>query len=204
MPEKIVRLAIAFEGGLIVLAWGLGWLLDSPPFEKAYFTWQDIARGVAFTLPPLLGMWWCAGTAWGPFPSLMGEVKRLISPFAPCSYFELALISLLAGVGEEALFRGVIQIALTDWLNPWGALVITSVLFGLAHLITPTYALLAGLVGLYLGGLFMIYDNLLVVIVVHGLYDLVALIYLIGRCKEQNETKVESRLGKESDNFMEG
>jgi len=40
------------------------------------------------------------------------------------------------------------------------------------------YALLAGVVGLYLGGLYLLTGNLLVPIVVHALYDVVALGYL--------------------------
>ena len=39
-------------------------------------------------------------------------------------------------------------------------------------------ALLAGVVGLYLGGLYLLTGNLLVPIVVHALYDIVALGYL--------------------------
>ncbi|MBI4489103.1 MAG: CPBP family intramembrane metalloprotease [Deltaproteobacteria bacterium] len=186
MRGRIVRLAIFFEGGLLVVAWGLGWLLESPLFEQVYLRWEAIAWGIVATFPPLLGAWWCAHTKWGPFLRLMREVEeRLIPLFADCSRFELAVISLLAGLGEEGLFRGVIQTALADGLGPWGALVVTSVLFGLGHLITPTYAVLAGLIGLYLGGLLMAYGNLLAVVVAHALYDFLALIYLIGRQKQQ-------------------
>lgn len=186
MSWQIVQLAVAFEGGLIVLAWGLGWLLESPLFEQVYLRWEAVAWGVVATFPPLLGAWWCAHAKWGPFLRLMREVEeRLIPLFADCSRFELAVISLLAGLGEEGLFRGVIQTILSDWLDRWGALLATSMLFGLGHFITPTYTVLAGLLGLYLGGLFMAYDNLLLVIVVHALYDFAALIYLIGRQKQQ-------------------
>lgn len=184
----MVRLAVVFEGGLIVLAWGLGWLLGFPPFDQLYLSWQGIIWGVVATFPPLLGAWWCAHIKWGPFLRLMRELEGKIVPlFSDCSYFELAVISLLAGLGEESLFRGVIQTALVDWLGAWGALLAASTLFGLGHLITPTYAVLAGLLGLYLGELLLSYDNLLVVIVVHALYDFVALIYLIRRHKAQHQ-----------------
>jgi membrane protease YdiL (CAAX protease family) len=65
--------------------------------------------------------------------------------------------------------------------------VIASALFGLGHFITPMYALLAGLLGLYLGGLAMIYDNLLLVMVVHALYDFVALVYLVRKYKQDHK-----------------
>jgi len=106
---------------------------------------------------------------------------KLVPAFAGCTLLELALISILAGVGEEALFRGFIQSTLAYWSSPWWALLLTSVLFGLGHLITPAYALLAGLLGLYLGALALVYDNLLLVMTVHGLYDFLALIYLTKR-----------------------
>jgi membrane protease YdiL (CAAX protease family) len=48
-------------------------------------------------------------------------------------------------------------------------------------MITPMYAVLAALVGLYLGGLFIWSDNLFVAIVSHASYDFVALSYLVSR-----------------------
>jgi membrane protease YdiL (CAAX protease family) len=47
------------------------------------------------------------------------------------------------------------------------------------HALTPTYALLAVLAGAYLGGVWLLSGNLLVVIVAHGIYDFVALLYLL-------------------------
>ncbi len=52
---------------------------------------------------------------------------------------------------------------------------------------------LAGLLGLYLGGLLMAYDILLVVIVVHTLYEFLALMYLLRRHKAQHELGVGLR-----------
>ncbi len=179
MAGGIVRLAMLFEGGLIVLALGLGWALKSPFYEEVVLRWQAVAWGVVATAPPLFIMWLCTRAQWEPLLRITREMEKLLPRFAACSYFELALISLLAGIGEEALFRGVIQTALAAWLHPWVALVIASALFGLGHLITPMYALLAGLIGLYLGGLAMIYGNLLLVMIVHALYDFIALVYLV-------------------------
>ena len=62
---------------------------------------------------------------------------------------------------------------------PWAGLAGASLLFGLAHFLTVSYAMLASLVGLYLGVLLLLSGNLLVPIVVHALYDLIALIVLI-------------------------
>ena len=180
----MVRLAIAFEGLLLVLAWGLGWLVGAPPFERVHLNWQAMALGTAATGPPLLAMWWCSRAQWRPFRTLMYEVEDKIIPlFAGCSQFDLILICVLAGVGEEALFRGVIQNLLADLMSPRVALVVTSAIFGLGHFITPMYAVLAGLLGFYLGWLSLAHDNLLVAMATHALYDYVALRYLVYRYK---------------------
>jgi membrane protease YdiL (CAAX protease family) len=174
-----VRLAVAVEGGHVVVAWALGWLFGHPPFELVELRWAAVGWGVLATCPPLAVVWCCTRSRWQPLVRLMHEVhKKLVPAFARCSIHELVLISVLAGVGEEALFRGFIQSALAYWLHPWLALLLTSIVFGLGHLITPAYAILAGLLGLYLGTLALIYENLLMVMIVHGLYDLLALLYL--------------------------
>jgi uncharacterized protein len=182
MRCKIAGLAIVFEGGLLLLAWGLGWLLDAPPFARASLAWTDLGLGIAATLPPLAGMWLCSRSRWAPLRKLMHAVEeKLIPAFAGCSRLDLALISTLAGLGEEALFRGVLQSALAEWFHPWSAVLAVSLLFGLGHFVTPVYALLAAVIGLYLGILFMVTDNLYSVVLVHTLYDFVALVYLIRR-----------------------
>ena len=91
----------------------------------------------------------------------------------------IALISIMAGVGEEALFRGVLQTYFAGHVGVAPALLVTSSLFGLLHPVTAVYAVMAGLIGLYLGVLAVWHDNLLVPMVVHSLYDFVALTYLV-------------------------
>lgn len=99
--------------------------------------------------------------------------------FAGSGPVVLVVVALLAGLSEEALFRGVLQTALVAHLPLLAAVAVTAVLFGVAHWITPTYALLAGIVGAYLGALFVLSGNLLVPVVAHALYDVVALALLV-------------------------
>jgi len=193
---SVVRLAVAVEGGHIIVAWGLGWLFAQPPLGRVHLVWPALGWGIVATLPPLVAVWCCTRSRWRPFVQLMRDVNgKLVPAFARCTLLELALISILAGVGEEALFRGFIQSALASWVSPWWALALTSVLFGLGHLITPAYALLAGLLGLYLGTLALVYDNLLLVMTVHGLYDFLALIYLTKRPQTAGAGNGESIAG---------
>lgn len=177
---EILWLAVIFETGLLLLAIALGWILKAPPLRQVELAWGPMAIGVGATAPLLVGMRWSSGTRWAPIARLRDEVERTVIPlFARCTTVDLAVISLLAGLGEEALFRGVIQSALGHSLSPWLALTLSSTAFGLAHLVTPLYALMAGVIGCYLGLLLLVWDNLLIPIVVHALYDFVALSYLV-------------------------
>ena len=64
-------------------------------------------------------------------------------------------------------------------LATWGALAAASVLFGVVHYVSTTYAVLATLMGAYLGVLWLVSENLVTPILVHALYDLVVLVYLL-------------------------
>jgi membrane protease YdiL (CAAX protease family) len=176
----VLRLALLFEGGLILLAVALGWWLNVPPFERLQLEWRALAWGCLATGPPLLFLLWARRTRWGPIAQLVQVVERKIAPlFAGSTPGELLIVALLAGIGEEAFFRGVLQPWLDTRFSAPVALTITSALFGAAHWLTSTYALLATLVGLYLGWLVLVSGNLLVPIVTHALYDLVALCILV-------------------------
>jgi membrane protease YdiL (CAAX protease family) len=111
---------------------------------------------------------------------LVQTVESKVAPlFLGSTKAELALIAILAGIGEEAFFRGLLQPWLSTHFSPSPALILTSAVFGAAHWLTATYALLATMVGLYLGWLLLASGNLLVPMVTHALYDFVALCILV-------------------------
>ena len=143
----------------------------------------DLLYGLLACMPLLVGLVAMTHVPWGPLARLDAFVRRHVVPlFAECRIWQIGLIALLAGVGEEALFRGVVQAGIGQYFgSPAWALAIASVLFGLAHLITPTYAVLAGLIGVYLGWLLLATGNLLTPIVAHAAYDFAAILYLIRR-----------------------
>lgn len=178
--RSFLSLAAGFEAGLLLLGILFGWLLGADPLSQIRVGWFPLVVGIVATAPLLLGAWWTTETRWRPIAHLRAEVQRTVVPlFAQCSVLDFLIVSLLAGLAEETLFRGVLQTTLVDSVNPFFALLVASIAFGLAHLVTPWYALLAGLIGLYLGLLHLITQNLLVPIVVHALYDFVALVYLV-------------------------
>jgi membrane protease YdiL (CAAX protease family) len=180
--RQLVTLAILVEGGLAVLALLAGWCFDVPFWERISWNGAAICRGVLVSVPMLLLFLGCLSRPVGPLRSLKRFADEVIRPlFEPCTLLELAIISLLAGVGEEALFRGVVQHILCDLMGPWGGIILTAALFGAAHPISVSYFLLATLMGVYLGWVCVFFDNLLTVIVAHALYDFVALVVLCRR-----------------------
>jgi uncharacterized protein len=176
--------AVIVEGGIGLVAVALGAMLGHPPAETIEWTLHGAILGVAYTLPLVVLIWLCIRSGWSPIRNLLHLVDDVVTPwFRDCRIWEFAVIALFAGLGEEMLFRGVIQAAIAEqFVEPTGTaigLIAASVLFGLLHWATATYAALAALIGLYLGGLWLATGNLLVPAVVHALYDFWALVYLV-------------------------
>ena len=114
-----------------------------------------------------------AGNSLTEFPGL--DVLSIVAVLVPISI-------LVIGPAEEILFRGVVQNYLAEHFSEWGAIGIASVVFAAVHaptswVATPdpgavgvTLLILFGL-SVVLGWLYVRTDNLLVPILVHGLYD---------------------------------
>jgi membrane protease YdiL (CAAX protease family) len=178
--NSIVYLAIVVEGGLVGLALGLGFLLDQPPLSQCVLDISGVLWGLAGTLP-MIGAF-AVMTRWpiGPLRSIKGFTDGVIGPaMSPCTLVDLLGISCLAGLGEEMLFRGVLQDALATQLSPALALAVASVLFGLLHAVTASYAVLAALMGAYLGGLYLLTGNLVAPMVTHAAYDFAVLVWVL-------------------------
>jgi len=190
-PRHMTAVAVAFEFALLMAAVVIGWVIGHSPFstvDVAADALPDIGRaclwGAAAAVPMIVGLVLINRYPIGPLRELRHVVDRLIVPlFREATLAELALISLVAGIGEEALFRGLIQHALEVKIGPpyglWIGLAVASLLFGLAHAITRMYVVLAALIGIYLGWLFVATDSLIAPAAAHALYDFIALAYLV-------------------------
>jgi uncharacterized protein len=175
--DHFFRLAVSGEAGLLLLAWGLArWLNVYPQVDRVG---AGLLWGIAAAVPLGAALYWMLTTPSGPVRRLVALVEDQLGPFlARLSLLELALLAAIAGFSEEVLFRGVLLPGLARGLSPLGGLLASSALFGLVHFASRTYALLAGLMGCYLGALFLLTGNLLAPIVSHGLYDFAALAVL--------------------------
>lgn len=177
--ESVAALALAVEGGLILLAAVLSWLLQIPLQEELHWTWPATAQGVLACLPLAAMLLALRSAPWKPFEELNRLVDESLTPlFKSFSWLQLALIAALAGIGEEWLFRGILQRGLKPWLGAIGACAAASLAFGAVHAISTTYAILATIIGAYLGWLWQITGNLLPPMIAHALYDWIALVYL--------------------------
>jgi membrane protease YdiL (CAAX protease family) len=182
--QSVMNMALVTEGGMLLLALSLGLLMPRGPLAQIDWStgqfWRNALWGGAACLPllALLLLLRCTPLAFlKRFKQLIDEL--VLPMFGELSLLQLAVIAMLAGVGEELLFRGVIQQAISDRFGWPIGLVSTSVLFGLAHALSRTYAVLAGLIGAYFGSLCIWTGDLLPAIVAHGLYDFCALVFLV-------------------------
>jgi membrane protease YdiL (CAAX protease family) len=176
----VIIFAVFFEAGLAPFSLFLGWLLGHPPLQRFAWTTGDALWGTAASLP-LIAMF-LVMLRWpvGPLARVKEFCEEDIVPlFDQSSWSELALISLTAGVGEEMLFRGVIQASLADWLGMGWGVALASILFGVLHPISVTYVIITALLGSYLGAIWIANGNLLTVMVTHAVYDFAVLGYLI-------------------------
>lgn len=176
---SIVRAAIVVEGAIAAVAGALGWVFALPLADNFDLSLRAIGQGLAGCLPLAALMLVVSYTPFEPFKRFNRQIESAIVPlFRGCPWHELALISALAGWGEEWLFRGVLQRGLAPYLGPAGACLAAGALFGLMHAVSTLYAVLAAAIGLYLGWLWQATDNLLPPMLAHGLYDFMALVFL--------------------------
>jgi membrane protease YdiL (CAAX protease family) len=196
-------MAVAVEGGLALLALALAWVFGVHLREQ-FAPWGKpmlyaIARGLIATLPMLLIFWLLVNSEWRPLRELRDQVEWLVREMFPdASLGQFAMVAALAGVGEELLFRGVLQTKLGMWTTPVVGLLLASILFGLAHALSKLYFAFAIAVGIYLGWLAVQYQDLTAPIITHALYDFLALAYLSRRAMQQPaESATRPRLSPE-------
>jgi len=172
----------AAELSLLAIALIAGKAFGLPVLRTIHWDFSDALLGVLGIVPPLiLFLWSLRSKAFWLVQHRM-VVNRLVeSAFGDWSILRLAIISALAGLCEEALFRALLQGGLTELLGTWPALFAAGIVFGILHRITWIYAILASLIGLYLGTLWIWTGNLLVPVLSHALYDFVALLWFLRR-----------------------
>ena len=189
--SRTLVVASVVEGGLGVVALAIGWLCghwpaigmgwSSPEVSEQV---QFIGLGVAATLPPLIALALIDRFPFAPLDRVRQIAEIAVRQMFPSPrLWQLALVAAVAGLGEELLFRGLVQAGLARLIGGpaglWIALLAASLLFGVFHWLSTTYALLAAAAGLYFGWLLIATGSLWPPVVAHALYDFAALWYLL-------------------------
>jgi membrane protease YdiL (CAAX protease family) len=197
---NLIWVGSIIEGGLALLALLLAWfgLYDhlQPLRDIDGASWIAAFRwGAVATLPLLVYLaifHFFKPRIFQPMQEFV--VEQLYPLFRGSSIFEMLLLSLMAGFGEEMLFRWCLQGGLTTILEPRAGLVasqmiglvVASILFGLCHWVNASYGFSTLVIGLYLGLTMIWTGSFLVPAMAHAMFDFVALIYISRLCRDGN------------------
>lgn len=184
MPERrgssiSTLTALLFQGGIGVVGLMAIWLFDIPLLMSGLGAGEAVLFGVLGAGATYLLLLLLSKLP-RLFPDNLSSQMQALHNFAASYRWPvLVALSLLAGVGEELLFRGAIQGWLLQHTGPWIAVIAASVLFGLVHYVSFTYFVMAMGLGAVLGAAYQVSGSLELVMVWHAAYDMLALYCLL-------------------------
>lgn len=108
------------------------------------------------------------------FPEPQQKELDLVSMVAS-SWIGLLAIVVMAPITEEIFFRIFLIKGLVKYHSPWIAILVSSILFGIIHM-NLWQALPAFFLGLYFGYIFIITNNTLLVIIMHGTVNFIGVL----------------------------
>lgn len=192
---SILLSGLVFEMSLGVAGSLCAWKLGLPIFGKGFHV--SLATFLQGTLGavPLLGFVYLIEQL--PFQWLKetaSQTQRIIAEyFLSKSRSEIGVLCVCTGIAEEIAFRSFLFSWLVSRMNlstPQG-LIVSSVVFGVFHPVSPAYVCIASLAGSYFGFLYIITgNNVFVPAVAHAVYDFVVLEV------SRNQKKSSSRKNK--------
>jgi len=189
-PQISPRAALMFQGGIGVVGLAAIALFGIPVYYEGVSLGSALFWGLVgsvATYAVILLVSRVPGLLRDSLESQLEQLHRFASDY---SWIVLIALSVFAGVGEELLFRGAIQGWLAQRVHDAVAIVLASLLFGLVHYLSFTYFVLATGLGMTLGTVYALTDSLVLVMVWHGVYDMIAL-YCLRRFPEWFGVRVE-------------
>lgn len=179
--SKILSLSILMEGAAFIIALLLAAYFSISLLPVSLHPVRDIFIGTCGSVLPFVFFLFTVSEKSKKIP-LIGSLRKTVTTdvkkiFMNAKLSDLAVISLLAGIAEEVLFRGVLQVKF--------GITAASIIFGLIHCVSVAYVIITIIMGFYIGLLYKLSGSLLVPIQLHFIYDLCALVYLIYFINEQ-------------------
>lgn len=169
----------------VIAPWGAPWTIRLPAAGPGSpdLPWLRPAGAAVLTIYTALALWPGVHSllVTGARPRYLRAMARLqfVLPVSPRERAWWAWASLTAGICEEWLYRGfVMQYLAGRWhdgpsLGPFGAIVASSVVFGLGHLYQGKRGMLStGIGGLFFGLLAWMTGSLALPMLLHVLMDL--------------------------------
>ena len=177
MPVWKVLASIGFQAVLFTSFGVALWVLAGRSYpDFVTFAWSEAANGVllAFALIASSAMMAKAFPRYAEWviraqARTYGFLKNRIS------FSAIVFISICAGVGEEALFRGGLQTLLGEYTPLPLALIVSAAAFALIHFAQPAISALLFVIGCLFGWIYWQTGSLLTVMVGHTVYDVYAI-----------------------------
>lgn len=188
-PEQLIRFGYGL--GLLMVLGALIWV-NVLRGRDAMTEWFGTASAPQILLELAVGLVggslfsivvWFIGRQLPSFDVIRERLAQVLD-MAQLRWWHVVVLSLLAAVPEEILFRGAMQPAL--------GLIITALIFGALHTITPAYFLYATVAGLVLGFGFEQTGALWLPIAAHFAVDYVSLTLLANWARAQQPPEAES------------
>ncbi len=177
--RKLLTLALASEAFLLALALALGSWLQVGPGDppRLIDLLGGLALGVLLAPLPRMVLRSQRFSRW----RLVEDFRRLMPMFASLRWpGDLVLLGLLAGVGEEALFRGALQPWLARHVGEPLSIGLVALLFGGVHAVSLAYVAYASVLGVAFGVLAAWQHGPCGAMVAHAAFDALALRWAIG------------------------
>jgi membrane protease YdiL (CAAX protease family) len=173
-PQRVLTVALVTQGGLIAISWWLARAFHLPPQWGNPVRDSLIGMAAALALGIVNYLLLTRAPANWIVDGVRTTYREVIVPlFGRLSLAGTIAIGAAAGIGEEWLFRGILQ--------PTVGLAAASVLFGVAHIgglrMLPFGVWATGM-GVVMGSLALATGGLVAPMIAHGVYDMLALEYI--------------------------
>lgn len=166
-------LAGAALAGAGLMGASVPWGLDRPALATA--------TGVSTAALLAAANWWLLRRRTGFWRRIGAAVDEVLVPtFSVLGSWQIVVVSVAAGIGEELFFRG--------WLQPAFGLTAASVAFGLAHVAGSrmlAFGVWAAGMGVVMGSLALATGGILAPVTAHACYDVLAFHYLGAKARRQ-------------------